>query len=181
MMLESTQRRTAAGNEPDPGVHAMLGRAVDELRSTVQEVRTTIFALQQPPADAPTTFRGKVLRETAGAAAVLGVQPSVQFTGPVDTRIPDPVAARLLTALRDALATASRRPGTTRITVTIDATVRLPDGRPAVRLTVSDDGRTEGKGEGEGEGEREAARKTEGEPDSDDRGTGTTVTWQSPL
>ncbi|WP_151483112.1 sensor histidine kinase [Streptomyces albicerus] len=181
MMLESTQRRSAAGKEPDPGVHAMLGRAVDELRSTVQEVRTTIFALQQPPADAPTTLRGKVLRETAGAAAVLGVQPSVQFTGPVDTRIPDPVAARLLTALRDALATASRRPGTTRITVTIDATVRLPDSRPAVRLTVSDDGRTEGEGEGEGDGEREAARKTEREPDSDDRGTGTTVTWQSPL
>ncbi|MEU5291029.1 sensor histidine kinase [Streptomyces umbrinus] len=165
MMLESTQRRTA-DEEQDPEVHAMLGRAVEELRSTVQEVRTAIFALQQPPADAPTTFRGKVLRETAGAAAALGFQPSVQFTGPVDARLPAPVATRLLTALRAALAAATRRSGTTRVTVSIDATTTLPDGRPGVRLTVFDDG--EGKPTAEAEG-------------ADEPGTGTTMTWQSPL
>ncbi|WP_328496530.1 GAF domain-containing protein [Streptomyces sp. NBC_00414] len=169
MMLESTQRRTAA-EERDAEVHATLGRAVDELRSTVQEVRTAIFALQQPPADAPTSFRGKVLRETAGAAAVLGVQPSVQFTGPVDTRIPDAVAGHLLSALRGALATASRRSGTTRVGVTVDATVRLPDGRPGVRLKVSADDGTDGpagdtaEGTADGSGRREA-----------------TTTWQAPL
>ncbi|MFD3378301.1 MULTISPECIES: GAF domain-containing sensor histidine kinase [unclassified Streptomyces] len=161
MMLESTQRRTA-DEEQDTEVHAMLGRAVEELRSTVQEVRTAIFALQQPPADAPTTFRGKVLRETAGAAAALGFQPSVQFTGPVDARLPNPVATRLLTALRSALAAASRRTGTTRVTVSVDATTTLPDGRPGVRLTVFDDG--DGTTGGDG-----------------DPTPGTTVTWQSPL
>ncbi|MFS8199550.1 GAF domain-containing protein [Streptomyces sp. CWNU-52B] len=158
MMLESTQRRTAA-EERDAEVHATIGRAVDELRSTVQEVRTAIFALQQPPADAPTSFRGKVLRETAGAAAVLGFQPSVQFTGLVDTRIPDTVAGQLLTALRGALAAASRRTGTSRIGITVDATVRLPDGRNGVRLTVSGDGEAEAPGQEED----------------------TTTTWQSPL
>ncbi|MEU9186270.1 GAF domain-containing protein [Streptomyces sp. NPDC048484] len=158
LMLESTQRRTAA-EERDTEVHATLGRAVDELRSTVQEVRTAIFALQQPPADAPTSFRGRVLRETAGVAAVLGVQPSVRFTGPVDTRMTDTVAGHLLTALRGALAAASRRAGTTRIGVTVDATATLPDGRPGVRLTVSADGNT----------------------DDADREEDTTTTWQSPL
>ncbi len=161
MMLESTQRRTAA-EEREAEVHATIGRALDELRSTVQEVRTTIFALQQPPADAPTSFRGKVLRETAGAAAALGVQPSVQFTGPVDTRVPDAVAGQLLTALRAALATASHRAGTTRIAVTVDATVSLPDGRPGVRLTVSDNGTPS---------PATAALGREG----------TTTTWQAPL
>ncbi|MGW0572123.1 sensor histidine kinase [Streptomyces tauricus] len=161
MMLESTQRRTAA-EEREAEVHATIGRALDELRSTVQEVRTTIFALQQPPADAPTSFRGKVLRETAGAAAALGVQPSVQFTGPVDTRVPDAVAGQLLTALRAALATASHRAGTTRIGVTVDATVSLPDGRPGVRLTVSDNGTPS---------PATAAPGREG----------TTTTWQAPL
>ncbi|GHA47702.1 histidine kinase [Streptomyces tauricus] len=161
MMLESTQRRTAA-EEREAEVHATIGRALDELRSTVQEVRTTIFALQQPPADAPTSFRGKVLRETAGAAAALGVQPSVQFTGPVDTRVPDAVAGQLLTALRAALATASHRAGTTRIGVTVDATVSLPDGRPGVRLTVSDNGTPA------------PATAAPGQE-------GTTTTWQAPL
>ncbi|MEV0220598.1 GAF domain-containing protein [Streptomyces sp. NPDC050704] len=174
MMLESTQRRGAgdAGRDEgrnegrrDEAVDALLGRAVDELQATIQEVRTAIFALQQPPADAPTTFRGRVLRETAGAAAVLGFQPSVRFTGPVDTSVPDPVGARLLAALRRALAAASRRPGTARITVTVDATAPLPDGRPGVRLTVYDDGEVEGEGAGVGEG----------------AGAGTTVTWRSPL
>ncbi|MFI0961953.1 GAF domain-containing protein [Streptomyces sp. NPDC021080] len=165
MMLESTQRRNAAhargdGEGGDGGaeeVSAALGRAVDELEATVQEVRTAIFALQQPPADAPTTFRGKVLRETAGAAAVLGVRPSTRFAGPVENTITDPVAGRLLAVLRRALAAASRRSGVSRIEVVVDVTVPLPDGRPGVRLTVHDDG------------------------DGDGVPNGTDVTWQSAL
>ncbi|MFC8127662.1 GAF domain-containing protein [Streptomyces sp. NPDC057302] len=152
MMLESTRRR-----DRSPQVESTLDQAVDELESTIQEVRTAIFALQQPPADAPTTFRGKVLRETAGAAAVVGVQPSVHFTGAVDTRITDPAAGHLLAALRRALATASRRPDVTRIEVAVDARATLPDGRKGVRLTVYDDGTTDGVG------------------------AGTTTTWQAPL
>ncbi|MET7830265.1 GAF domain-containing protein [Streptomyces sp. NPDC005386] len=154
MMLESTLRRSraegtggatdaAGASKPGDGggaeVRATLGHAVDELQSTIQEVRTAIFALQQPPADAPTTFRGKVLRETAGAGALLGFQPSVRFTGPVEDRIPESVAGHLVAALRRALAVASRRTGVSRIEVDVDATAALPDGRPAVRLTVTDD------------------------------------------
>ncbi|MFD4626365.1 GAF domain-containing protein [Streptomyces sp. NPDC058475] len=177
MMLESTQRRSTAdsgtgdagrgdsgtgdtgagGGGAGEDVYAILGRAVDELQSTIQEVRTAIFALQQPPADAPTTLRGKVLRETAGAAAVLGFQPSTRFTGAVESRVPESVAGHLLASLRRALAAASRRTGVCRIEVTVDAAATLPDGRAAVRLTVHDDGAT----------------------DAGD--TGTTATWQSPI
>ncbi|MDI3390067.1 GAF domain-containing protein [Streptomyces sp. B-S-A8] len=139
MMLESTQRRAGA-----PEVGTEIGRAVDELESTIQEVRTAIFALQQPPADAPTSLRGKVLKEAAGAAAVLGVTPSTQFRGAVDSRVPEPVAAELLTALRHALAAAARRLEVTEIRVTVDAESQLPDGRPGLSLTVHDDGGADG-------------------------------------
>ncbi|MFJ2156613.1 GAF domain-containing protein [Streptomyces sp. NPDC087856] len=149
MMLESTQRRTAESDE----AHDLLGRAVDELQSTVQEVRTAIFALQQPPAEAPTSLRGKVLRETATASAILGFAPSTHFEGAVDTLVPDRVAAPLLTALRRAVTAASHRAGVSRLEITIDVTRPLPDGRGAVRLRVHDDGGTDG----------------------------TTVNWQSPL
>jgi nitrate/nitrite-specific signal transduction histidine kinase len=149
MLLESAQRRGG----PADAAHEVLGRAVDELQSTIQEVRTAIFALQQPPAEAPTTLRGKVLRETASTSAVLGFQPSTRFSGPVDTLVPDRVAAQLLTTLRRALATASRRPGVSRLEITVDVTTPLPDGRSAVRLTMYDDGGD----------------------------TGTTVDWRSPL
>ncbi|MEU0784286.1 GAF domain-containing protein [Streptomyces sp. NPDC006173] len=172
MMLESTLRRSRAegaggategarAREPGDGgaaeVRATLGHAVDELQSTIQEVRTAIFALQQPPADAPTTFRGKVLRETAGAGALLGFQPSARFTGPVEDRVPESVAGHLVAALRRALAVASRRAGVSRIEVVVDATAALPDGRPALRLTVRDDSPVPGGG------------------------TDTPFTWQSPL
>ncbi|MFG2766163.1 sensor histidine kinase [Streptomyces rubiginosohelvolus] len=153
MMLESTRRRAAP--EEESGV--LLGRAVDELDSTIQEVRTAIFALQQPPAAAPSTFRGRVLRETGGAAALLGFPPSVQFTGAVDALVGEETGRELLAALRGALAAAHRRPGVTAIEVEVDATVRLPDGRGGVRLVVADDGR--------------------GEED----GRPTTVTWQAPV
>ncbi|MFD4874962.1 GAF domain-containing protein [Streptomyces sp. NPDC058420] len=149
MMLESTQRRTAESDE----AHDLLGRAVDELQSTVQEVRTAIFALQQPPAEAPTSLRGKVLRETATASAILGFAPSTHFEGAVDTLVPDRVAPPLLTALRRAVTAASHRAGVSRLEITIDVTRPLPDGRGAVRLRVHDDGGTDG----------------------------TTVNWQSPL
>ncbi|WP_097867661.1 sensor histidine kinase [Streptomyces sp. rh34] len=166
MMLESTRRRAAseetAGSreaEADGGGGAeadeLLGRAVDELDSTIQEVRTAIFALQQPPAGAPSTFRGRVLRETGGAAALLGFPPSVRFAGAVDALVGEETGRELLAALRGALAAAHRRPGVSAIEVEVDATVRLPDGRAGVRLVVADDGRGE-----------------DGRP--------TTVTWQAP-
>ncbi|MFF7200544.1 GAF domain-containing protein [Streptomyces sp. NPDC008141] len=160
MMLESTRRRA-----PDGESDELLGRAVDELDSTIQEVRTAIFALQQPPADAPAGFRDRVLRETAGAAALLGFQPSVRFRGAVDALVREPADQQLLAALRGALAAAYRRRDVSAIDVEVDATVPLPDGRPGVRLVVTDDGRP-----GEGAG-------SEGDGDG---GHGTTVTWQAP-
>ncbi|MET8882288.1 sensor histidine kinase [Streptomyces rubiginosohelvolus] len=171
MMLESTRRRAAseesadateaghggAAEEEQAEAGVLLGRAVDELDSTIQEVRTAIFALQQPPAAAPSTFRGRVLRETGGAAALLGFPPSVQFTGAVDALVGEETGRELLAALRGALASAHRRSGVTAIEVEVDATVRLPDGRGGVRLVVADDGRGE------------------------DDGRPTTVTWQAPV
>lgn len=131
MMLESTRRRAAGSSADDD---ALLGRAVDELDSTIQEVRTTIFALQQPPADAPTSFRGKVLRETGGAAVLLGFQPSVHFSGAVDTLVDEEEAGRILATLRGALAAAHRRSGTGAITVEVSV------GDEGARLRVEDDG-----------------------------------------
>ncbi|MGW6395810.1 GAF domain-containing protein [Streptomyces sp. NPDC055103] len=130
----STGTGVASGLDLDLDESALLGRAVDELDSTIQEVRTTIFALQQPPADAPTSFRGRVLRETGGAAALLGFQPSVHFSGAVDTLVEDEQAGKLLATLRRALAAAHRRSGITAITVEVTA------GGDGVRLRVEDDG-----------------------------------------
>ncbi|GGT07403.1 hypothetical protein GCM10010254_29700 [Streptomyces chromofuscus] len=44
LMLEGAQRRGESG-----AVHDRVGRAVDEPHATIEEVRTTILTLQQPP------------------------------------------------------------------------------------------------------------------------------------
>ncbi|MBU6533024.1 GAF domain-containing sensor histidine kinase [Streptomyces sp. NPDC057245] len=170
MMLESTERRRGAEDVRD-----ILVRAVDALRSTVQEVRTTIFALQQPPAEPPTGLRGRVLRETASAADRLGLAPSTHFRGAVDTRVPAPVADRLVTALRHALADVCARKEVSRVEVTVDTATALADGRAGVRLTVFDDGTDGGSGSLSGGTESGSA------DGGGRRGEGTTVTWWSPL
>ncbi|MER5768246.1 GAF domain-containing protein [Streptomyces sp. NPDC001985] len=175
MMLESTRRR-AAGDDSDE----LLGRAVDELDSTIQEVRTAIFALQQPPAEVPTSFRGRVLRETAGASALLGFRPSVRFRGAVDALVREPVDGQLLAALRAALAAAHRRADVTSVEVDIDAAARLPDGRTGIRLVVTDNGRPEPGGT-DGTAGTDGTDDTAGADGAGRPGrTGTTVTWEAP-
>ncbi|WP_416971814.1 GAF domain-containing protein [Streptomyces sp. 4F14] len=117
-----------AGGRPvgDQRAEAAIDAAVTELEATVQQIRTAILRLQQPPAEPPSGLRARLLRE---AAAALGTQPSVRFTGPVDALVPDHLAPTLLTALREAL------------TGRTDADIEVfADGRTGVRLAV--DGRT---------------------------------------
>ncbi|MFF5719560.1 GAF domain-containing protein [Streptomyces buecherae] len=135
MMLEGAQRKAIV-----PAVQDKIGKAVDELDATIQEVRTAIFALQQGPAEAPAGLRTRVLREIGTAAVPLGFQPSAVFVGAVDARVSELTGKNLIAALREALSNAFRHARASRIEVVVDATVRLPDGRDGVRLTVSDDG-----------------------------------------
>ncbi|MBB5934180.1 signal transduction histidine kinase [Streptomyces zagrosensis] len=135
MMLEGAQRKAVV-----PVVREKIGKAVDELDATIQEVRTAIFALQQGPAEAPSGLRTRVLREVGTAAVSLGFQPSATFVGAVDARVGELTGKNLIAALREALSNAVRHARASRIEVVVDAAVRLPDGREGVRLTVADDG-----------------------------------------
>lgn len=134
LMLESAQRRSVV-----PEVREGVGKAVDELDVTIQEIRTAIFALQQGPAEVPSGLRTRVLREITMAAVPLGFKPSHRFLGPVDT-VGDLTGKNLIAALREALSNAFRHADASRIDVVVDATVKLAGGGPGVRLTVADDG-----------------------------------------
>ncbi|WP_075735344.1 GAF domain-containing sensor histidine kinase [Streptomyces acidiscabies] len=124
MMLQATGRRAAGGDSS--ATQIAIDTAVTELEATVQQIRTAIFQLQQPPAEPPSGLRARLLRE---ATASLGTQPPVRFTGPVDALVPDHLTPTPLAALREALA------GLTNADIEVFA-----DGRKGVRLAV--DGRT---------------------------------------
>ncbi|CAM5628528.1 histidine kinase [Streptomyces spiroverticillatus] len=182
MMLESAQRRSVV-----PEVQEGVGKAVDELDVTIQEIRTAIFALQQGPAEAPSGLRTKVLREINMAAVPLGFKPAHHFVGPVDALVGELTGKNLIAALREALSNAFRHAEASRIEVVVDATVVLDDGRRAVRLTVADDGVGIPEG-GRRSGLRNLGRRAEALGGSSSYGPGlctdgggTTVVWEAPL
>ncbi|MDT0310009.1 histidine kinase [Streptomyces sp. DSM 44917] len=178
MTLEGARRQAG-----EPDVRRRIDTATEGLDATVQEIRTTVFALQQPPEE--DGLRARVLRETGEAAGPLGFPPSVSFAGPVDAVTGGEVAAHLLAALREGLSNAARHARAGRVEVRVDATARLPDGRPAVRLTVADDGVGPPPEGTRRSGLRNLARRAESlggsasvGPGPD--GAGTALTWQAP-
>ncbi|MEU2658314.1 GAF domain-containing protein [Streptomyces sp. NPDC007325] len=182
MMLESAQRKAIV-----PAVQEGVGKAVDELDVTIQEIRTAIFALQQGPAEAPSGLRTRVLREINMAAVPLGFKPAHRFLGAIDATVGELTGKNLIAALREALSNAFRHAAATRIEVVVDATVTLPDGSPGVRLTVADDGVGLPEG-GRRSGLRNLARRAESlggaswcGPGLAEDGGGTSVVWEAPL
>lgn len=129
MMLQTAVRTT-----DDPEVGDRVSRAVDELDETIREIRQTIFALHEPLEGPASGLRGRVLRETAQAAALLGFEPSVRFVGPVDSMVPTATVEHLIAALREALTNAAKHAHAARIWVVIE----LEAGD--VLLRVTDDG-----------------------------------------
>ncbi|MFE1546716.1 GAF domain-containing sensor histidine kinase [Streptomyces sp. NPDC058718] len=182
MMLESAQRKSIV-----PAVREGVGKAVDELDVTIQEIRTAIFALQQGPAEAPSGLRTRVLREINMAAVPLGFKPAHRFLGVIDSAVGELTGKNLIAALREALSNAFRHAEAGRIEVVVDATVTLPDGSAGVRLSVADDGIGLPEG-GRRSGLRNLARRAESlggaswcGPGLGEDGGGTTVVWEAPL
>ncbi|MER5868505.1 GAF domain-containing protein [Streptomyces sp. NPDC002044] len=182
MMLEGAQRRSIV-----PEVRDGVGKAVDELDVTIQEIRTAIFALQQGPAEAPSGLRTRVLREINMAAVPLGFKPAHRFLGPIDTIVGELVGKNLIAALREALSNAFRHAEASRIEVVVDSTIALADGRPGVRLEVADDGVGIAEG-GRRSGLRNLRRRAESlggassyGPGIGEDGGGTTLVWEAPL
>ncbi|MER6911424.1 GAF domain-containing protein [Streptomyces sp. NPDC000594] len=182
MMLEGAQRKSVV-----PALQDGVGKAVDELDVTIQEIRTAIFALQQGPAEAPSGLRTRVLREINMAAVPLGFTPGHRFLGPVDSAVTELTGKNLIAAVREALSNAFRHARASRIEVVVDAGAQLPDGTAGVRLTVADDGVGIPAG-GRRSGLRNLARRAESlggssrcGPGLGPAGRGTTVHWEAPL
>ncbi|MFG3662275.1 GAF domain-containing sensor histidine kinase [Streptomyces sp. NPDC047706] len=181
-LLESAPDASAV-----PEVCEGVGNAVGELDVTIQEIRSSVFALRQDAAQPPSGLRTRVLREVDAAAVPLGFCPSHRFVGPVDTAVDETTGGNLVAALREALSNALRHAGASRIEVVVDAAASLPDGRRGVRLTVADDG-VGIAGGGRRSGLSNLARRAQSlgggswyGPGIGDDGGGTTVVWQAPL
>ncbi|MCU1587637.1 MAG: Histidine kinase [Frankiales bacterium] len=129
MQLESVARLTEK-----PELYEKMRSAVDDLDGTIREIRSTIYALQSPPAGERRSLRQRLLEVVDAGAEQLGFAPSFRLAGLVDTAVPADVADHLVAVLREALSNAARHSGAVRVEVQLEVD-------ETARLTVRDDGK----------------------------------------
>ncbi|MBP2703723.1 GAF domain-containing sensor histidine kinase [Microbispora sp. RL4-1S] len=117
-----------------PEASARVQTAIDELDTTIRQIRSTIFALQTPREEAVRSLRAQIVDLVEGARGHLGFMPGLTLEGRLDTDVPAEPAEHLLAVLREALSNVVRHAKASRA----DVTVRTADRR--LTLIVQDDG-----------------------------------------
>jgi signal transduction histidine kinase len=123
--------QSIAAGVHDKTVGQRLGRTVDELDETIQQIRTTIFALQD---DSSRSLRGTAVAVVDQLAPLLPVRPDIQFVGPLDTIADDAIIADVEAVLRESLTNVAKHAQAAQIRVRVQADNQQLD------LTVIDNG-----------------------------------------
>lgn len=95
---------------------ARVNSTIEDLDTTIKEIREAIFALESSPGAG---LKSKVKETVASAAENLGFKPSVTFRGQADRDIPLQVQIEAAAVLREALSNAARHSRATRVDVLI--------------------------------------------------------------
>ena len=163
----------------DGEMRQRISEAVSDLDATIRQVRTTIFALEPPPASEQ-GVRARVLEICAEAARSFGFDPEVRFAGALDRHVDAALAIQLLSTLREALSNVARHARA------CHAEVDLSVDHEALHLRVVDNGvgpQAAGKNAGRGIPNMAARAEALGGcfTISARPGGGTEVVWQVPL
>jgi signal transduction histidine kinase len=174
MTLQSIHRTIT-----DPTTSDRVAGVIDGLDGTIRDIRDAIFALQSS-GQSRRGLRVDLLALANEMTPALGFPPRVRFDGPLDSVVPDDLAAELLVVAREALTNVAQHAKAQRVEVFVKADHQL-------RLLVADDGtgitdaaRTDG-GDGLADmARRAAARGGRFDISRGDSG-GTELEWAAPL
>ena len=103
-----------------PEVIERINQCVDDLDTTIRDIRSTIFALEATPREAERGLRSSILALTGEAAPALGFEPQVRFSGAIDALVSEGVADHLVASLREALTNVARHAHATQVIVTVE-------------------------------------------------------------
>ncbi|MFI5735844.1 GAF domain-containing protein [Kribbella sp. NPDC051587] len=106
-----------------------LRRAVDDIDTTIRDLRAAIFELQQGPE--ARSLRGDVQALVAEYAEPLGFRATLICTGPIDTMVPAVVRPQILATIRESLSNIVRHAEASKVTVE----VAVSDGQVITRIT----------------------------------------------
>ncbi|ROR71976.1 GAF domain-containing sensor histidine kinase [Bogoriella caseilytica] len=159
-----------------PAAATQVNGVVDLLDDTVRQIRSTIFALQPQPNEEG--LRARVMSVVRDASGPLGLTPSMELTGLLDTDVAAGPSEDAVAVLREALSNAARHARATRV----DVRVSLSEGDLTVQVFdngvgFSPGARRSGLANLEARAERLGGSFEIGPGGS---GQGTTLTWRVP-
>lgn len=120
--------QTAAQLAGRPELAARINTAVDDLDTTIRDIRTAIFELRTPMS---ATLRTDLRELVDAASRPLGFRPTLELTGPIDSSVPDEIRPDLVAVVREALSNVARHAQASAVTVQVG----VGDRRVAVRIT----------------------------------------------
>jgi len=151
MQLETVRRRAARGVDPSE-LTGIVEDALDNVDSTVRQIRSIVHALRDPDAAAPLAER--LRREASLARTGLGFAPGLVVTvdgrvldsadsfegdsGVLDDRVGEDMADDVVAVVREGLANAARHARATAVTVRVEVEGEGTAGR--ITIEVEDDG-----------------------------------------
>ncbi|MEN0129518.1 MAG: GAF domain-containing protein [Brevundimonas sp.] len=194
MQLETVRRRAARGVDPAE-LTSIVEEALENVDSSVRQIRQIVFALRDP--DAATGLVERLRREASLARTGLGFAPSLVLDldghplsddgtdeDLIDERTEGALTDDVVAVVREGLANAARHAHASSVIVRVDVRGKGPLGR--VLVEVEDDGvglparrdRASGTGNLAARARQHGGSFTLGATTT---GTGTLLTWTAPL
>lgn len=159
-----------------PVAASQVNGVVDLLDDTVRQIRSTIFALQPQPNDEG--LRARVMAVVRDASGSLGLTPSMELTGLLDTDVAAGPSEDAVAVLREALSNAARHARATRV----DVRLSLSEGELTVEVRDNGVGFSPGARSSGLANLAARAERLGGSFDigPGDAGHGTALTWRVP-
>ena len=124
-----------------PDVQERIGRAVNDIDTTIRDLRAAIFELHHQPDQ--NSLRADVQALVAEYAEPLGFRPQLTCTGPLDSAVPTAVRPQILAAIRESLSNVVRHAQATEVAVEVAVTAheviaRVADNGIGIDSTTTD-------------------------------------------
>jgi signal transduction histidine kinase len=101
-----------------------LDRVVSDIDDTIRQIRTSIFQLRGQLGPQTGSVRTRLIEAISGLAALLGFEPRLAFSGPIDSVVPEAVVDDIVAVAREALTNVARHAQATSADVTLTASVQ---------------------------------------------------------
>jgi signal transduction histidine kinase len=168
----------------DPVLQERFSALVDEIDTSINEIRTTIYGIRSQP-DWGEGLRGRILEVAAKRSRPLGFEPTIDLHGPIDD-LPMHIGDDLLATIQEALSNIAKHARANAVIINVEVTtthldVRIEDDGVGISATSGVESQTPLTGHGVANMTARAETLNGTATISSTPGHGTTISWTIPL